>query len=449
MNGREKETRTALSEELGEECKKKEFNSEVRNMKKIIFVLAMILIVAPAFGGVSVELLKRPSGNIVDVNYSGANDGNRPRAFALDITITPPATITGIDDYKAKTWPAEGESNSLDPGYGIYPGTIIVVGNDVNKYGSPVAAPGSPCSGTGLNTSHIVLELGSLWYNRTGDGNAPLESDRLCSLAYNLNSATGNVDIVMTEEENCRGGVILEDGSVPIQPVEDSLRVQEAPLPGPATNVNPTNGNPKVPTTTDLTWTAGSGATSHKIYFGTDPTPPYVVGGDVAMPATTYDTLTMVANKTYYWNIVAHNDAGDSAPSATWSFTTECYGNRADYAQWVDAGKPDCWCYLRQCHGDGDGKKAGGTKTGYYYVDAADLTLLTGAWKVKNPPIGPGCTGTMGCADFDHKKAGGTKTGYYRVDAGDLTILTTNWKVKESPIGKGTDPNCLPGNRTP
>jgi hypothetical protein len=30
MNGREKETKTALSGRLGEECKKKEFNCEVR-----------------------------------------------------------------------------------------------------------------------------------------------------------------------------------------------------------------------------------------------------------------------------------------------------------------------------------------------------------------------------------------------------------------------------------
>jgi hypothetical protein len=127
----------------------------------------------------------------------------------------------------------------------------------------------------------------------------------------------------------------------------------------------------------------------------------------------------------------------------------ECYAGQPDYAQWVDASKPECWCYPRQCHGDGDGLKAGGTKTGYYYVDAGDLNLLTGAWKVKNPPKGPGCTGTMGCADFDHKKAGGTKTGYYRVDAGDLNILTANWKVKEPPKGPGVPPDCPPGNRVP
>jgi hypothetical protein len=127
----------------------------------------------------------------------------------------------------------------------------------------------------------------------------------------------------------------------------------------------------------------------------------------------------------------------------------ECYAGMADYAQWVDAKKPECWCYPRQQRGDGDGLKAGGTKTGYYYVDAGDLTLLTGAWKVRNPPFGPGLSGTQGCADFDHKKAGSTKTGYYRVDAGDLTILTAYWKVREPPQGPGVPPDSLPGNRVP
>ena len=40
-------------------------------------------------------------------------------------------------------------------------------------------------------------------------------------------------------------------------------------LPGKATSPNPANGATAVSTTNDLSWTAGTGATSHDVYFGT------------------------------------------------------------------------------------------------------------------------------------------------------------------------------------
>ncbi|MHC4443852.1 MAG: hypothetical protein ACYTA5_14745 [Planctomycetota bacterium] len=43
--------------------------------------------------------------------------------------------------------------------------------------------------------------------------------------------------------------------------------------PDPATNPSPANSATIVSITTDLSWTAGSGATSHDVYFGTDSTP--------------------------------------------------------------------------------------------------------------------------------------------------------------------------------
>ena len=127
----------------------------------------------------------------------------------------------------------------------------------------------------------------------------------------------------------------------------------------------------------------------------------------------------------------------------------ECYAGMADYAEWADAGKPDCWCYPRQCHGDADGLKVGSPFTGYYYVSQADLNILISAWQVKNPPQGPGLSGNQGCADFDRAKVGSPFTGYYRVSQDDLNILISTWQVKESPQGPGVPGDCLPGNRTP
>jgi hypothetical protein len=125
-----------------------------------------------------------------------------------------------------------------------------------------------------------------------------------------------------------------------------------------------------------------------------------------------------------------------------------------DYAAWVAAGEPECWCYTRQCHGDADGIAAGGAKTGYWYVGADDLTVLVAAWKVLEPTFGDGIDSVSVdfgggkvvdgiCADFDHEKAGGSKTGYWHVGATDLTILVNSWKVLEPTFGDGVDANCI------
>ncbi|UCG59468.1 MAG: LamG domain-containing protein [Phycisphaerales bacterium] len=116
-----------------------------------------------------------------------------------------------------------------------------------------------------------------------------------------------------------------------------------------------------------------------------------------------------------------------------------------DYFEWLRVGKPDCWCYPRQCHGDADGVSYGSPKTGIYYVGPADLNTLVAAWLVKEPPAGPGIASVPNgiCADFAHDQGGSPKTGVYRVGPSDLNILISNWFKKEPPFGPGVDPNCL------
>lgn len=99
-----------------------------------------------------------------------------------------------------------------------------------------------------------------------------------------------------------------------------------------------------------------------------------------------------------------------------------------DYTTWIDVGKPGCWCYPRQCHGDADGL-AYGKKN--YWVSIPDLTILKSAW---NKPI-EDLVGDGICADFDHRPYG--ESGY-RVTAPDLAILKSNWNIPNGP-----DPNCF------
>jgi len=88
--------------------------------------------------------------------------------------------------------------------------------------------------------------------------------------------------------------------------------------PGQAVNPSPGNGATGVSVDTDLSWTAGSGATSHDVYFGTS-SPGASQGNQTA---TTFDTGTMANDMTYYWRIDEVNGQGTTS-GVVWSFTTE------------------------------------------------------------------------------------------------------------------------------
>ncbi|MHC4230024.1 MAG: right-handed parallel beta-helix repeat-containing protein, partial [Planctomycetota bacterium] len=116
-----------------------------------------------------------------------------------------------------------------------------------------------------------------------------------------------------------------------------------------------------------------------------------------------------------------------------WCFTPD----HPDYAKWLAAGEPECWCNPRQCHGDADGLMSGSPKTGYYAVGPGDLNILVSAWLRYEPPHGIG-VGPIGiCADFFHDLNGCYKCAFYRVGPTDLNILISNWLVKEPPFGPG------------
>lgn len=100
--------------------------------------------------------------------------------------------------------------------------------------------------------------------------------------------------------------------------------------PGIPSNPYPANSASGVSTTATLSWTAGNGATSHDVYFGTSPSPSFV--GNTTQ--TSYNPGTLVTATTYYWKVVAKNSTG-STSSTTWSFTT-AWPNRTPTAVFQD-----------------------------------------------------------------------------------------------------------------
>jgi len=86
-------------------------------------------------------------------------------------------------------------------------------------------------------------------------------------------------------------------------------------------------------------------------------------------------------------------------------------GTATFYGDWVTYGKPDCWCYRRQCRGDADN----GQQFGVLWVYSNDLGIFLSAYA--QPSLPPGGI----CADFDRA----AQFGVLRVYSNDLSIFLT------------------------
>lgn len=99
------------------------------------------------------------------------------------------------------------------------------------------------------------------------------------------------------------------------------------------------------------------------------------------------------------------------------------------YAEWLAAGSPKCWCYEHQCNGDADGEQ----QFGAFWVLSNDLPIFIGAYGKNDASLPPGGE----CANFDHLK----QFGSFQVLSDDLTILV-QWYGNNSVPSCGTPPDA-------
>jgi hypothetical protein len=173
-------------------------------MRKVVFVITVLILGVSA--SAAVRIIVENDGAI---KYE--TDGEKVRAFALDVTVSK-GTIDDVTDFVV------GESTQANPGYGIFPAAFSqfievdaetgeVITWDVNDY-MPVADPCDCPDDTllGLGTSGITLEMGAL-YSPADDNsiNAPGNTGTLCKLV--LSDAA---DVTVTTNA-CRGGIVLTD----------------------------------------------------------------------------------------------------------------------------------------------------------------------------------------------------------------------------------------------
>jgi phosphatidylserine/phosphatidylglycerophosphate/cardiolipin synthase-like enzyme/regulation of enolase protein 1 (concanavalin A-like superfamily) len=100
-------------------------------------------------------------------------------------------------------------------------------------------------------------------------------------------------------------------------PVWSFTTAAAAQPPGTPGSPNPADGAAGVATNATLTWSA-SGATSYDVNFGTSNPPPQAASG---LSSASYTPANLVSGTTYFWQIVARNNAGPTT-GPVWSFTT-------------------------------------------------------------------------------------------------------------------------------
>jgi hypothetical protein len=164
-------------------------------MRTVLVLLVLTLIFVLPAEAVVMTCVKE-SNEVMRIDYSAADETVLPIAFAINVALDNGATITRVYDYKV------GDSNSADPGYGIFPYSMEV---DVN---GKVVDWGTPVLSGGPGASSVSLGMASR-YN--GSQNAPLVRDTLCRIGIDPHGAQ-TVNVAITRN-TAAGGIVLENGT--------------------------------------------------------------------------------------------------------------------------------------------------------------------------------------------------------------------------------------------
>lgn len=183
-------------------------------------------------------------------------------------------------------------------------------GNSINQFN------GSCRVGTGTtNAGTLAAASGTQTYNVTGETNGiRLASSNQTSATFNWTApptGTGTVRLYIGAYQGTSRTSGLNTTIVQVANETQSL-------PDYAYNPVPPYGAQNVPLTTNLSWTAGLGATSHDIYLDVMDPPDFIVN----QTETLYNPPeNLLAGTTYYWRIDERNAAGVTT-GELWIFHT-------------------------------------------------------------------------------------------------------------------------------
>jgi len=198
-------------------------------MKKMVVLFVLITAVPVLAQDVEINLSTRVEFNapgpgddqiFVDVKYDATAAGKLVRGFSFDMEVDNNADILDIDGYKGQDSldpTADAMSTAADPGYGIYLGTMefdvttAPLDPVITLLGSPVATgPSSLSNGfVGAGIPGITIECSSL-YDPAFPEDAPDPEDYLFTIEVDKFVTA----MLLVADEDTRGGIILEDGTI-------------------------------------------------------------------------------------------------------------------------------------------------------------------------------------------------------------------------------------------
>jgi C1A family cysteine protease/fibronectin type 3 domain-containing protein len=205
--------------------------------------------------------------------------------------------------------------------------------------------------------------------------------------AAELGSVLGTIYICVVDNDRTQGENSNDTLHVDHMYVDGGGPPTERP--DPAANPEPADAATDVTTTPTLSWTAGIGAASHDVYFGTNPAP-----GSAEFkgnqPGTSFSPGTLNLNTTYYWRIDEVNSVGTTA-GAVWSLTTR------------SSAEPQMYVFLIEM----TGKTAGANRFATAVITIHDINgnpvsgaTVYGTWSGDYAATVNGVTGADGTVSF-------------------------------------------------
>ena len=166
-------------------------------MKKIIFVLAVLVLAVPVFARVDLTCVQVGTEPNVIVSYNNT-EGQPVRAFGLNITVGGGATIVAVE--------------CLNSDYYIYPGSIDIDDDEVEEggWGSCVCDDDYDDTLPGLDSNGVTIEMASLYDDDDPEHTtAPADTGDLVKLTL-----SGSDTVCIRIKGNVlRGKVVLEDAT--------------------------------------------------------------------------------------------------------------------------------------------------------------------------------------------------------------------------------------------
>jgi hypothetical protein len=169
-------------------------------MKRIILVLALLLIAAPAWAAVELDFeqtdarINEEGAGVAEGIFSyDVNGENVPRAWAIVVTLDTEDSNYGID------WLWRTGASDSESGYWVTPSNIFIEDGELGEWGEPSV----------LDEDLRVIEIASLYPD--GDPGPP-EANGLVGITI-WGPADGSTVCLDLAIESVRGGVIDEAGN--------------------------------------------------------------------------------------------------------------------------------------------------------------------------------------------------------------------------------------------